>query len=117
MIQLNNSLILGISLLPTLIFLGICLLAEEANKWALEYAIEDYKTLFSKNEAINDPIEIAIVIRLINNKYKVTEDEIFEMPLDLSEALRKFESDLVQRVAQIMTKRYIFKIRIKDIYD
>lgn len=74
-------------------------LFKKIKDWASEFKSSDEGAIFGEGETIKNPMEIAIVIRIINDAELVSECELFEDADDLGNAIRDIGNDFATAVA------------------
>lgn len=85
--------------------------------WAEEFRISDGTSIFSKAETIENPMEIAILIRIINDKNNVSEFELFENWGDFVEAIHNIGNDFSDVIEDLIWTYYITDIKPQYIFD
>ena len=83
--------------------------------WASEFKEEDSYYIFMKEERIQNPLEIVAVICIIKDRW-VSEDEIFENPENLREAIEEIDTDLAYAIADYMCWGLLSDISIENLF-
>ena len=80
--------------------------------WASKY---DYSPLFAEGEEFQDPVEIAVVIRIIDD-YDISECEIFEECDDLTHAIEELPGVFAEGLGKILYHTLICEIIAESIF-
>lgn len=91
-------------------------LFKKIKNWAFKFKYSDEGAIFEKGETIENPMEIAIVIRIINDVEFVSECELFEDADDLANAIRDIGNDFATAVADYAADWKISGITDIDIF-
>lgn len=89
-------------------------LIAKINDWASEYKNSGAKAIFKEGETIENPMEIAVCIKVIN--VDVSECEIFSDWKDLLHQIEKIQNDFAVAVANFIKHEIIYIITAKDIF-
>ena len=88
-------------------------LFQKVNDWASEY---DGESLFEDGEEFENPIEIVVIIRLINDS-EISECYIFDNYDDLTDAVGDIPEKFAERLADSIRGEMIYAITAEDIFD
>ena len=91
-------------------------LFEKIAAWAEEFRNSECGVIFNKGETIEAPMEIAIILHIINDVECVSEDEIFETYQMLIDAIRDIGDDFSTAVADFAENDYYCNIKAEDIF-
>lgn len=84
-------------------------LASEIKNWGSEFAQSKSGPLFEVTEDVKNPLEVAAIIRLIND-INVSEDKIFEDRDDLVALLYDLATDFSERVARAIESQLVINV-------
>lgn len=85
--------------------------------WAEEFRESECGAIFAEGEIIEDPIEIAIILHIINDEDSVSECEICGDYKDLAKAIRDIGDDFSIAVAACAENDYICNITAEKIFN
>lgn len=88
-------------------------LFQKVQDWASEY---DGVSLFEDGEEFEDPIEIVVIIHMINDS-EISECDIFENYDDLTYAVEDIPEEFAERLASCISSEMICEITAEDIFD
>ena len=91
-------------------------LLTEIKDWAAEFIEEESDYIFADGEDIENPMEIAIVIRAIND-VDLTDEVIFKNFRNLVNALNDIENDFANVIADLLSTKIINDITAEDIFS
>ncbi len=88
----------------------------EIEEWAEKFRKSEPGSIFEEREELKNPMEIAVVIFIINDAEKVTECEIFEDCDDLAKGIGDIENNFAKSVADFISGNVICTIKAEDIF-
>lgn len=91
-------------------------LIKNIKDWASDFKASGTGAIFEKNEAIDNPMEIAVCIKIIND-IDVTECEIFGTWVDLMHEIESIGNDFAAAVAYLIDSMLIYEITAEDIFN
>lgn len=91
-------------------------LFEKIHLWAIEFWNSNQDPIFNCKEAIENPMEVAIIIKIIESD-DVTEAEICEDWRDLQSSLRNIGSPMATALAECMEDSFICDVTEEDIFS
>jgi len=94
-------------------------LVAKIQSWKEEYKAikwEEREPIFAQGEEIQNPMEIVIIIRIINDIKQVSEYELFEWPDDLIQAIVDTGNDFTVALGCLMFELLIDRITAEQIF-
>ena len=92
-------------------------LFEKIAAWAEEFRNSECGRIFDEEETIEDPMEIAVILHIINDEDCVSEVEIFEKYQMLVDAIRDIGDEFSAAVAELADEDYICYITAEKIFE
>ena len=89
-------------------------LFKKALEWGAEFKKNEPGNLFEDGEAIENPLEVVVAIRIAGNK--VSECDVFATYGDLVNALEDLKTSFSDIVAECVDYDYIYDIKAEDIF-
>lgn len=84
--------------------------------WADEFRKDRCEEIFACEEKLDNPMEIAITIYIIDDWDNISEFELFDDPYDLTEAIKNIGNPFTSTIANLMYEGFITDIMPEVIF-
>lgn len=88
----------------------------EIKDWAAEFHEEESDYIFAEGEEIENPMEITVIIRAIDDE-DLTDENVFEEFRNLFNALNDIENNFATAIAELLRTKVITDITAEDIFS
>ena len=84
--------------------------------WREEYTKPEAEKIFAKGEEIQNPMEVVIIIRIIDDIVAVSECELCEESDDLAQAIKEIGNNFTITLGELMEYSMISNISAEEIF-
>jgi len=91
-------------------------LVTKIESWREEYTKPGTEKIFGKGEEIRNPMEVVLIIRIIDDVVAVSEFELCEESDDLAQAVKKIGNNFAITLGELMDYNLISNIPAEEIF-